>query len=121
MYDLSDLVHGLGTENFNVHVETSGAYQLTTTVDWLCVSPKKFKQPLPEMLSRADELKVVIFHPSDFEWAEQNALLTGNECRLFLQPEYDKSNKILPLIVEYVKQNPKWSISLQTHKYIGIP
>lgn len=121
MYDLSELVKQLHAKGFRVHLETSGAYPLSTPLDWVCVSPKKFKQPLQSMLEIADELKVVVFNNSDFNWAEENASKTRLECNLFLQPEFSKANKVTPLIVEFVKSNPRWSISLQTHKFIGIP
>lgn len=121
MYNLTSLINQLHLFQFKVHIETSGAYPVTGSPDWVCVSPKKFKAPMPESLAKADELKVVVFNNSDFEWAEQNALQVKDSCKLFLQPEFDKSNKIMPAIVEYVKANPRWQISLQTHKFIGIP
>jgi organic radical activating enzyme len=89
--------------------------------NWVCVSPKKFKAPLDEVLVQADELKVVIFNKSDFEWAEQHAAKVGGHCKLFLQPEWDQREKVTPLIVDYVKAHPHWRISLQTHKYLQIP
>ena len=121
MYDLTALVALLHDQGFKVHIETSGAYPLTVKVDWLCVSPKKFMKPKPEMLAKADELKVVVFNNSDFDWAEENAALTKSDCKLFLQPEFEKANKVIPLIVDFVKMNPRWNISLQTHKFLGIP
>lgn len=121
MHDLTELINQLHSHEFKVHIETSGAYTLTGDADWVCVSPKKFKSPLRDVLAVADELKVVIFNSSDFKWAEENAQQVKQECKLFLQPEFDKSDKLMPGIVEYVKQNPRWHISLQTHKFIGIP
>ena len=121
MHDLTALVEGLKLRNFSVNLETSGAWPITGAFDFVCVSPKKFKAPLRESLAVADELKVVIFNASDFEWATENARWCKPECRLFLQPEFEKSEKMLPLIVEFVKNNPQWNISLQTHKFIGIP
>jgi 7-carboxy-7-deazaguanine synthase len=121
MYDLSKLIKLLHTGRFKVHIETSGAYKLSGNPDWVCVSPKKFKSPLKEVLEKADELKVVVFNTSDFKWAESNAALVNSKCELFLQPEFDKSTELLPAIVDYVKQHPLWRISLQTHKFIGIP
>jgi len=121
MYDLNNLIDLLHESGFRVHIETSGAYPLSGTPDWVCVSPKKFKSPLKEVLEIADELKVVVFNTSDVKWAEDNAAFVNENCRLFLQPEFEKSTKLLPLIVDYVKQNPLWRISLQTHKFIGIP
>jgi 7-carboxy-7-deazaguanine synthase len=121
MYDLTKITGNLKEAGFEINIETSGAYPFSGIADWICVSPKKFKAPLPGMLAKANELKVVIFHPSDFEWAEENAGSTPNGCRLYLQPEFDKRNKMVPLIVDYVKAHPQWNISLQSHKYIGIP
>jgi organic radical activating enzyme len=121
MYDLTGIVSALHQLGKKCHLETSGAYLSTTSADWICVSPKKFKAALPEMLAMADELKVVVFHPSDLEWAQSMALHTKEGCQFFLQPEHGKSNKMMPLIVEYVKSNPQWRISLQTHKILNIP
>tara|TARA_B100000508_G_scaffold140609_1_gene142357 strand:- start:50578 stop:51225 length:648 start_codon:yes stop_codon:yes gene_type:complete len=121
MYDLSSLVEGLKSNNKEVAIETSGCYELSGDVDWYCFSPKKFKAPINEAYERADELKIVIFHKSDFEWAESHAEKVNSACKLYLQPEWSKQAQILPLIIEYVKKNPKWSISLQTHKYMNIP
>jgi len=121
MYDLSELTKALHQKNIEVNIETSGAYPLSGEIDWICVSPKKFKAPLDEVLLKANELKVVVFNKSDFEWAELNAQKTKSECQLFLQPEWDKSSQVLPLIIEFVKQNPRWRISLQTHKFMNIP
>jgi len=121
MHDLDFLTGSLKQENFRLCLETSGAYPLSGTWDWICVSPKKFKSPLREALLAADELKVVIYNRSDFEWAEQHRLLVSRGCKLFLQPEYSVFNKVAPLIVEYVKANPVWNISLQAHKVLNIP
>jgi len=121
MYDLSLLMHKLQEKGLRVHIETSGAYPLSGSPDWVCVSPKKFKEPLVEMVQKADELKVIVFNNSDFEWAEKYAAFVKKDCFLFLQPEYEKSTKMMPAIVDYIKQNPAWRISIQSHKYIGIP
>ncbi|MDQ3049486.1 MAG: 7-carboxy-7-deazaguanine synthase QueE [Bacteroidota bacterium] len=121
MYDLSELLKAFHTAGFRTHIETSGAYELSGNADWICVSPKKFKSPLPSVLKKADELKVVIFHSSDYKWAESNAALVNPGCQLFLQPEFEKSSRLLPELVLYVKKHPQWRISLQTHKFIGIP
>lgn len=121
MYDLAHLLHELKSFSCKSHLETSGSYMLQGNVDWLCVSPKKFKPVLPEMVGMADELKFIINHVSDLDWAEQISSGSKADCQFFLQPEYGKSNKMSSLIVEYVKSNPKWRISLQTHKFIGIP
>ena len=121
MYDLSELTKALHQKNIEVNIETSGAYPLTGETDWICVSPKKFKAPLDEVLSKAHELKVVVFNKSDFDWAEANAKKVDANCQLYLQHEWDQSLKMLPLIIEFVKENPKWRISLQTHKFMNIP
>jgi 7-carboxy-7-deazaguanine synthase len=121
MYDLTPLIAVLKESNIEVAIETSGCYPLIGDVDWYCFSPKKFKPPVEEAYSKANELKVVVFHPSDIAWAEEHAKKVGSTCLLYLQTEWSKSDKILPLIIEYVKANPKWKISLQTHKYMQIP
>lgn len=121
MYDCSQLTDALHNAHLRTHVETSGAYPLSGNWDWITVSPKKFKSPLPEILPAAHELKVVVYHSSDFAWAESFADKVGNDCMLFLQPEWSKEKKMLPLIIAYVKEHPKWRISLQTHKYMDVP
>ena len=121
MYDLSDLTKALHEKNIEVNVETSGAYPLSGEWDWVCVSPKKFKSPLVEVLEKANELKVVVFNKTDFEWAEENAKKVSLACQLYLQPEWDRSLQTLPSIIEFVKQHPRWKISLQTHKFMNIP
>lgn len=121
MHDCTDLTGELNKAGFATHIETSGAYPLSGEWDWICLSPKKFRAPLPEILPLVNELKVVIFNKTDFEWAEQWAALVNPQCRLFLQPEWSKSEAITPLIIEYIKNNPQWEFSLQLHKYIHVP
>lgn len=121
LYDLNTLTRLLHAKGFEIAIETSGAYPISGEWDWICVSPKKFKAPLDENLKMAQELKVVINHSSDFAWAELNAKAVNDKCRLFLQPEYSNFDKHIQAIVHYVKQHPKWSISLQTHKIINVP
>ena len=121
MYSLKNLVQVLKTNKLEVAIETSGCYTLDTDIDWYCFSPKKFKKPIAEAYLKANELKVVVFHPGDLEWAEEHASQTNSSCLLYLQTEWSKQDKNLPLIIEYVKNNPKWKISLQTHKYLNIP
>lgn len=121
MHDLGPLTEQLQSKNIRTHIETSGAHPLSGSWDWICLSPKKFKAPLHEVLSAADELKVVVYNKSDFTWAEQHASLVSGECLLYLQPEWSKSAEMTPLIVDYTKSNPSWILSLQTHKYISIP
>lgn len=121
MHDLTELCDALHAEGFTIHIETSGAYKLTGDIDWVTVSPKKFKAPIDDSLSKADELKVVVFNKHDFEWAEQHAREVNGQCKLYLQPEWDKRDSMTPLIIDYIKQHPQWELSLQTHKYINIP
>lgn len=115
---LSSEMHKRGIKTF---IETSGAYPLSGTWDWICVSPKKFKAPRPDILPLAGELKVIVFNKSDFIWAEEHASHVSEACKLYLQPEWSKAAEVTPLIIDYVMQNPKWEISLQTHKYLNIP
>ncbi len=121
MYDLRLLTQQLKEAGFRTHLETSGAHPLTGTWDWICFSPKKFKAPLPEIYQRAHELKVVVYHKSDLAWAEEFAAQMQPTCALLLQPEWSKADKMLPLMIEYIKENPAWRISLQTHKLMDIP
>ena len=121
MHDLAELTKELHAAGFKTHLETSGAYPLTGSWDWICLSPKKFKAPLPVILLEADELKVVIFNRSDLEWAEKYAEQVSANCKLYLQPEWDKAAQMTPLIIDYIKANPKWELSLQIHKYVNVP
>jgi 7-carboxy-7-deazaguanine synthase len=121
MYNLEELTESLKAKGIRTNIETSGAYPLTGKWDWVCLSPKKFKAPVDSVLQQADELKIIVFNKSDFEWAEKYAALVRLDCELFLQPEWSKEKEMTPLIIEYVKQNPKWKISLQIHKYMNIP
>ena len=121
MYDLTDLTQLLKSKGFRTHIETSGVYPLTGTWDWVCFSPKKFKAPFKDFGLKADELKVVVFNKSDFEFAELHRLDLASTCELYLQPEWSKQNVMLNPIIDYVKANPVWKISLQTHKYMDIP
>jgi 7-carboxy-7-deazaguanine synthase len=120
MYDCGPLTEALREAGFKTHLETSAAYPLSGKWDWICVSPKKFKQALPDVLSYANELKVIVFNPSDFEWALQHAQKVANSSLLFLQPEWSKEKEMLPLITEFIQQNPNWKLSLQIHKYMGV-
>ncbi len=120
MYDLASLTEKLRASGIRTHIETSGAYPLTGSWDWVCVSPKKFKVPHKMVYAKANELKVIVFNKSDFLWAEKEALKVSPSCKLFLQPEWSKEKEMLPLMITYVKANPQWRISLQMHKYMGI-
>lgn len=121
MYDLSNLTSELKEAGLRTHIETSGVYPLTGRWDWVCFSPKKFKAPHPSVLPVANELKVIVYNKSDFAWAEDFASKVQPDCRLYLQPEWSKEKEMLPLIIEYVKSDPKWEVSLQIHKYMNIP
>lgn len=121
LHQLDTLTTLLQQQGIATHLETSGSSPLSGNWNWITLSPKKFKAPLPEILTVANELKIVVFNKSDFEWAEHYASLVNPSCKLYLQPEWDQSDKMLAKIIEYVKQNPKWTISLQTHKFMQIP
>ena len=121
MHDLTGLTAALKEQGFETNIETSGAYPLSGDWDWICLSPKKFKSPLPEIVPFANELKVVVFNQSDFLWAEQYAAMVSPQCKLYLQPEWDKAPIVTPMIIEYIKQHPQWELSLQIHKYINVP
>lgn len=121
MHNLDELTESFRDAGLRLHIETSGSHPLSGLWDWICLSPKKFKAPLPSILPLAHELKVVIFNKSDFEWAEKYAALVAPHCRLYLQPEWDKAAQVTPLIIEYIKANPQWELSLQVHKYINVP
>jgi 7-carboxy-7-deazaguanine synthase len=121
MYDLTALTSALTSAGLRTHVETSGAYPLTGEWRWVCLSPKKFKAPHPSVYRLADELKIIVFNKSDFEWAEREAAKVSGSCKLFLQPEWSKEKEMVPLIVDFIKAHPRWRISLQVHKYINIP
>lgn len=120
MHDCSLLTNALKENNLTASIETSGAYPITGNWDWICVSPKKFKAPLPSVLKEAHELKVVVYNKSDFEWAEEHRKAVGPNCKLFLQPEWSKEKEMANLIVEYIQEHPEWNISLQVHKYLDL-
>ena len=121
MHNLDKLTAELKAKGFRTNIETSGSSPLSGYWDWICLSPKKFKAPLPEVVPFANELKIVVFNKHDFEWAEIYAAQVPANCKLYLQPEWDKAATVTPLIVDYIKQNPKWELSLQLHKYINVP
>ncbi|HKC35466.1 MAG TPA: 7-carboxy-7-deazaguanine synthase QueE [Chitinophagaceae bacterium] len=121
MHDLDKLTKELQAAGLKTHIETSGAHPLSGSWDWICLSPKKFKAPLPEIIPLANELKIVVFNRSDFDWAEKYAALVSSSCKLYLQPEWDKAAAITPQIIDYIKAHPKWELSLQIHKYINVP
>ncbi len=121
MYNLNPFTALLNENGFQIHIETSGAYPFSGNIDWICLSPKKTMAPKPEILPIANELKVIVFNNNDFEWAEKFAEQVSPDCQLYLQPEWSRREKIMPLIVDYVMANPKWNVSLQSHKYMNIP
>ncbi|MBP6456371.1 MAG: 7-carboxy-7-deazaguanine synthase QueE [Chitinophagaceae bacterium] len=121
LYDCSFLINELHKENYKVHLETSGAYALRGNWDWICLSPKKFKAPIEENLLQADELKVIIFNKSDFEWAENYKNKCNKNCQLFLQAEWSKEKEMIPLIINYIFEHPQWQLCLQIHKYLNLP
>ncbi|MEM8521462.1 7-carboxy-7-deazaguanine synthase QueE [Flavobacterium sp. PL12] len=121
MWDMTLLTQKLKDKNLNVHIETSGAYSLSGTWDWICLSPKKNKLPTDTVYDNAHELKVIIHNKHDFIFAEEQAEKVNPNAILFLQPEWSKNDEMTPLIVDYVMKNPKWRVSLQTHKYLNIP
>ena len=121
MWNMDYLTHKLRENQIKIHIETSGAYELTGIWDWICLSPKKTKLPTQKVYENADELKVIVYNQNDFSFAEEQAAKVNSNCVLFLQPEWSKREKMTPFIVDYVMKNPKWKISLQTHKYLHIP
>ena len=121
MWNMEPLTTKLKTKGLKTHIETSGAYKLTGDWDWICLSPKKLKLPTDEVYDNAHELKVIVYNQNDFKFAEEQAAKVNKDCILYLQPEWSKRDKMIPEIVDYVMKNPKWKISLQTHKYLNIP
>ncbi|MCK5536904.1 MAG: 7-carboxy-7-deazaguanine synthase QueE [Bacteroidales bacterium] len=120
-YNLNYLCNKLKNEKIETFLETSGAYALTGEWDWICLSPKKNQPPRDEFFKKANELKVIIFDEDDINWAEENAAKVNSNCKLYLQPEWSMHKEWTPKIIDYVKQNPKWQISIQAHKFMHIP
>ncbi|MGC6479130.1 MAG: 7-carboxy-7-deazaguanine synthase QueE [Flavobacteriaceae bacterium] len=121
MWNMNPLTQALHAAGMQIHIETSGAYPLSGDWDWFCLSPKKNQEPTAEALKIADELKVIVYNKSDFVFAEKFAQRVSADCQLYLQPEWSRREQMMPLMVDYVLQNPQWKISLQTHKYLNIP
>ena len=121
MWDMNPLTTQLKRKGVQTHIETSGAYKLTGQWNWICLSPKKNKLPTEEIYKHANELKCIVYNKDDFRFAEEQAENVNDSCILYLQPEWSKRDKVMPLIVDYVMVNPKWKVSLQTHKYLNIP
>lgn len=121
MYDLTELCDNFIQKDFELAVETSGAYPYSGKWHWICLSPKKTKPPVAEFYEVADELKMIIYNKADFKWAEEHAAKVRKNCKLYLQVEWSKKEEMTPLVIEYIKENPKWNISVQSHKYLNIP
>lgn len=121
IYDLKPLTQLLHDYGYQAWIETSGAYPISGVWDWVCLSPKKFKKPVNEVYAYANELKIIVYNKSDFDWALEHAQKVNRACKLYLQPEWSKEKEITPLIIDFVKEHPEWTISLQTHKYLNIP
>ena len=121
MHDLELLTKKLQQAGIETNIETSGSSPLSGSWNWICLSPKKFKAPLPEVVPHANELKIIVFNKDDFKWAEKYAAQVSGSCKLYLQPEWSKAAAMTPLIVDYIKANPQWELSLQIHKYINVP
>ncbi len=121
LHNLDKLTVELKRNGFQTNIETSGSSPISGYWDWICLSPKKFKAPLAEVIEVANELKVIVFNQSDFDWAEKYASQVPYNCKLYLQPEWDRAQQMTPLIIDYIKANPKWELSLQIHKYINVP
>lgn len=121
MHNLEALTAALKENGFRTHIETSGSNTLSGYWDWICISPKKFKDALPENMSSAHELKIIVYNKSDFAWAEKYAAMVNADCKLYLQPEWSKAATMTPLIIDYIKAHPQWQLSLQVHKYLNIP
>lgn len=121
LYNLDVLTQQIQSNKLKTHIETSGSSPLSGFWNWICLSPKKFKEPLSEIFIAANELKIIIYNKSDLKWAEDNAAQVSKNCKLYLQPEWSKAAQVTPLIIEYIKQNPRWQLSLQVHKYLNIP
>ena len=121
IYNLNALTEELKRRGVSTFIETSGAYPMSGVWDWICLSPKKTMLPLEPAYALANELKVIVFNQHDFKWAEEQAEKVGSGCYLYLQPEWSRHEQVLPLLIDYVKKNPRWMISLQTHKLLQIP
>ncbi len=121
MHNLSELCDALHDKNISTNLETSGAYPLSGEWDWICFSPKKFKAPLDDYYSLANELKIVVFNQHDLLWAQEHAKKITSKCILYLQPEWSKQQELLPIMIDFIKAHPQWRLSLQTHKYLNIP
>ena len=126
--DFVDLLH---EEDFYVAMESNGILPAPRNLDWLTVSPKGDPPPIPPLGrgvgKRPDEIKIVFDENCDPEkilgGLAQGLPLQG-EPLLYLQPcdtgDTERNRLITARCVEYIKLHPKWRLSLQTHKLIGI-
>lgn len=121
MYKLDELCEGLNEQGISIFLETSGAYELSGSFDWICFSPKRNQPPVESIYTKADELKVIISEEADLEWAAEQELKVNADCMLYLQPEWSVIDRMMPRIIDYILENPQWQISLQSHKYMRIP
>jgi len=121
LWNLDFITRKLKEFGVRTHIETSGAHPLTGDFDWITLSPKKLAHPQSEIIEKANELKCIIYNHDDFRFAEKYAAKVRKDCLLFLQPEWSRRDKMTPAIIDYVKENPKWRICIQTHKYLDIP
>ena len=121
MHNLDELTQKLQQQGIETNIETSGSSPLSGHWNWICLSPKKFKAPVPEILPLANELKIIIYNKTDFAWGEKYAAKVSKNCKLYLQPEWSKADAMMPLIVDHIKQHPRWELSLQIHKFINVP
>ena len=121
MWDMTPLTTSLKGMGKRIHLETSGSYNFSGTWDWVCLSPKKTKPPIDQWYSQADELKIIIYNQDDLKWAEYHSKRVGKKCKIYLQPEWSKKEKVMPMIIKFLESKPDWRLSLQSHKYIGLP
>lgn len=121
LHNLDLLTQSIKDAGIETNIETSASSPLSGCWDWICVSPKKFKAPRKEILAISNELKIIVYNKTDFAWAEKFAQLVPSNCKLYLQPEWSKLHTMMPHIIDYIKENPKWELSLQIHKYINVP
>lgn len=123
MYNLEPLTTALKNEGLKIHLETSGAHPISGDFDWITLSPKKFKACLPGSYLKANELKVVVVNKHDLKWAKEQAVNVKDDTLLYLQPEWDRKEQVHGIIKEFLgsEEGRVWSLSTQTHKYLGIP
>lgn len=119
MHDLSALTTQLKQAGQRIHLETSGSHPLSGHFDWIALSPKSFKPPLPEIYPQVNELKVVISDPADLLWATSEAQKVPLETVKLLQPQWTSSIG-QQLVFEHVLAHPNWRVGLQMHKFLEV-